>query len=286
MRVRFSLRAHIMHKVIVIAGPTAVGKTSRSIKLAHEIDGEIISADSRQVYRGIDLLSGKVTKDEMSGIPHYMLDIADPKETYSVAEYQKKGRGIIEDIISRDKTPIIVGGTGFYIHTLLFDVQLPEVPPNEELRNELNTKSLEELQVMLQGLDSDRYETIDTENKVRLIRAIEIAQTLGSVPKQTDAQPLYDITWEVLDLPDEELKEKISIRLKERTEEGMIEEAEKLHNDGVSYERLESLGLECRSTARYLQGIISKEEMTEELERDIWRYVKRQRTWLKKYASK
>lgn len=271
-------------KVIVICGPTASGKTAYSIELAKKINGEIISADSRQVYSGIDLLSGKVTRREMQKVPHYLLDVANPKRVFSVAQFQKKGKAALQDILSRGKTPIICGGTGFYIDALIYDSSLPAVAPNAPLRAQLAKKTPAQLHAMLQKLDSKRAKTIDAHNPVRLIRAIEIATKLGNVPtvKKT---ALYDVEWIYIDRPDDELKKRIHDRLLERIKQGMLREAAKLHQNGVSWKRMEALGLECRSAAAYLQKKISKEELIEELDKNIWQYVKRQRTWFKKYAK-
>lgn len=276
-------------KIIVIAGPTATGKSAYAVKLARAlavsgVESEIISADSRQVYKGIDLLSGKITKKEMRGIPHHLLDIANPKKTFSVAEYQKLAQKKIEEILARKKTPIIVGGTGFYIDALIYGNTLPEVAPNMALRKKLVKNSPEKNFILLKKLDPKRAKTIDANNNVRLIRAIEIAKALGKVP-ELKRNSKYDITWKYLDLTDEKLKKKIHTRLLERIKKGMIREAKKLHDNGISWKRMESLGLECRAAAQFLQGKITKREMTTQLENDIWHYAKRQRTWFKKYAK-
>ena len=271
-------------KIIVIAGPTSSGKTAYSIKLAKKINGEIISADSRQVYKGINLLSGKVTKKEMAGIKHYLLDVANPKKTYTVAEYKKQAEKAITEIIKKGKTPIICGGTGFYIDAVVYNRVLPEVNPNRTLRKKLATYTKEELYKILYKLDRARAKTIDKNNPVRLIRAIEIATALGKVPKPAESKPIYDVQWIIIDKPDAILRKKIHARLQERVRNGMIREAKKLHENGVSYKRMEALGLECRATSLYLQKKVSKEEMLSQLENDIWQYVKRQRTWFKKYA--
>ncbi len=278
-------------KIIVVCGPTATGKTAHAIKLAKEINGEVVSADSRQVYKGINLLSGKVTKKEMSGVPHHLLDVADPAREFSVAKYKTLAQSAISEILAKGRTPIICGGTGFYIDTVVYDTDIPEVPPNKALRKELSTKKKEELFEILSRLDADRASTIDKDNPVRLVRAIEIATALGKVPKPSKPTSPYQIEWVILDLPDEVLKQRIHDRLLERIKSGMLREAQKLHlpktqkGFGVSYKRMESLGLECRSTARFLQKIISKEEMISEIETMSWQYVKRQRTWFKKKAK-
>ena len=272
--------------VISIVGPTSSGKTGFSIELAKKlkkigINPEIVSADSRQVYKGLDLLSGKVTKKEMSGVPHHMLDVANPKKTYSVSLYKKDAERKINEILSRGNLPIIVGGTGFYIDAITKGVVLPQVAPDKNLRDKLSNKTEKELFSMLKKLDKNRAETIDFKNKVRLIRAIEIANSIGKVPK-TKSNPRYEVETIYLDLEDGVLKEKIKQRIISRIKSGMIKEAENLHKKGLSWKRMEGLGLECRFVSQYLQGKISKQEMIESLEKATWQYVKRQRTWFKR----
>ncbi|MEI6490858.1 MAG: tRNA (adenosine(37)-N6)-dimethylallyltransferase MiaA, partial [bacterium] len=164
-----------MKDIIVIIGPTTSGKTALSIKLAKKHNGEVISADSRQVYKYINLASGKVTKKEMGRIKHHLLDVVDPNKVFTVNDFKNKAFTVIEEIISKGKTPIICGGTGFYIDALLHDSQFPEVEPDLKLRKSLEKKPVEELFLMLGKLDSNRAENIDKNNPVRLIRAIEIA---------------------------------------------------------------------------------------------------------------
>jgi tRNA dimethylallyltransferase len=281
-----------MKKIIVVCGPTATGKSDYAVELAKNIPpaggGEIISADSRQVYKGLDIGSGKITTEEMQGVPHHLLDVADPNDVFSVTQYQTLAVQTIEDIIARGHTPIICGGTGLYIDAIVCGTIFPAVPPNRELRTKLQELSLEELQQKLETIDPRRFALVDQKNKVRLIRAIEIAETLGSVP-ETIQNPQYEVEWHYLDFPDEVLRERIHIRLFARMRDGMVEEVSRLHENppagGVSWERLESLGLEYRYLALYLQNKLDKETMLKELEIAIWHYAKRQRTWFKKYAK-
>ncbi len=277
-----------MNKIplIVIVGPTSSGKTSVSIKLAKYfrkigITAEIISADSRQVYKGLDLLSGKVTKKEMSGIRHHMLDVINLKKTFSVSDYQKQTKKIIKEVYGRGHMPILVGGTGFYVDAVVNDFALPEVPPDYKLRAKYTTKSAIANFVVLKRLDPERAKHIDPNNNVRIIRAIEIAKAMGKVPKIKKSN-IYDTLWIGIDLEDRKLKNNISKRLLSRLKSGMIREAKKLHDSGVSYKRLKTLGLECKYCALYLEGKISKFEMISELEKETWQYVKRQRTWFKR----
>ena len=269
-------------KIIVILGPTATGKTSLSIKIAKKYKGEIISADSRQVYMGLDIGSAKVTQEEMDGIPHYMIDIANPIDRYTVQEFVSAAREKIKEIIARGNTPIICGGTGQYIDALVFNQSFPEVPPNPELRNNLEQLSLEELFKQLQKKDPIRARSIDKHNKVRLVRALEVVDTLGTVPQQKKSSP-YKTLFIGLDLENEILHRRIEERIIERFKnQGMLDEAKKLYSQGVSYERMEELGLEYRFMARYLEDKISYKEMVEQLFIATRQFAKRQRTWFKR----
>lgn len=276
-----------MQKAYVIVGPTASGKSALAIQLAKKVNGEVISADSRQVYRGMNIGTGKVTKKEMAGIPHHLLSVADPKKQYSVEQYQKDARKALSDILARGKTPIICGGTGYYIDALVEGAVLPSVPPNSILRKKLEQMSAEKLFALLKKRDPSRAQTIDAKNPRRLIRALEIIEALGKVPTQKSAPlPNIHFEWIGIDLPDEELKKKIHLRLLSRMRGGMLKEVERLHTPpaggGLSWKRMEDFGLEYRWLARYLQNKISKEEMLTKLEMDIWHYAKRQRTWFKR----
>lgn len=268
-------------KIIVVCGPTATGKSDLAVSIAKKVGGEIISADSRQIYKGLDIGSGKITKKEMRGVPHYMLDVVSAKSTFTVAQFKKKGEKIIEDILKRGKVPIIAGGTGFYIDALVDGITYPEVKPNKVLRKELEKKSLEELQAILKKKDKKRYDVIDLDNKVRLVRAIEIIDVLGKVPAPIKEEG-YDPIFIGLDYSDEILKKRIHDRLLKRMKQGMKKEVERLHSEGISWKRLESLGLEYRYLALFLQNKISKEEMLSELESKIWQFAKRQRTWFRR----
>jgi tRNA dimethylallyltransferase len=267
--------------LVVILGQTATGKSAYAVALAQEINGEIISADSRQVYKGLNLGTGKVTKKEMGGIPHHLLDVANPSQQFSVANYQELTKKAIEKIHKKNKIPILVGGTGFYIDAVIHNTKLPEVPPNATLRKKLAKLSAERLLAMLKKIDPLRAQTIDAKNPVRLIRAIEIAKALGHVPKviTTNKYPVIKIG---IMLPDEVLKERIHTRLLDRLTQGMLREATRLHRDGLSWQRMEELGLEYRYMARHLQGKITHNQMLQQLENEIWKYAKRQKTWFKR----
>lgn len=271
-------------KVIVILGPTAVGKSDLAVNIAKEIDGEIISADSRQVYKGLDIGTGKITEKEMLGIKHYVLDVADPNKRYSVIDFKNDAESAISEIVKKNKIPIITGGTGFYIQNLIDDISLPNVKPNEELRKKLEVKNNDELFEILSDLDSERANTIDKSNKRKLIRAIEIASEIGEVPKinTLENKSKYNALFIGLNLPSDELKERINKRLEKRINEGMIDEVINLNKNGLSFERMDELGLEYRYIAMYLKNILSLEEMKEKLKTEIWHYAKRQLTWFKR----
>jgi len=267
-------------RVIAVVGPTAIGKTSLGIALAKKCGGEVVSADSRQVYRGLDIGTGKVTSGEMEGVPHHLINVANPDTQFTAHDFVRMGRIAIDDIVSRGKVPIIVGGTGMYIDALVGNIRLAQVEPNKELRKELEALSLTDLQEKLRAINPARFDSIDIKNPRRLVRAIEIAMT---EPSETEpAEPFYDVQWIGLSLPREELKKRIINRLHQRLAEGMLEEAMSLHAEGLSYERMEELGLEYRYMARHLQGKISFDEMIQALELEIYKYSKRQMTWFKK----
>ena len=278
-------------KVIALVGPTSSGKTALGVWLAKRIQkefcgAEIISADSRQVYKGINIGTGKVSKKEMQGVPHHLLDIASPKKQFSADDFKKLGERAITLITNSGKIPLVVGGTGYYIDTLLGRMILPEVPPNLKLRAVLEKKSTKELYALLVKKDPERAATIEPEHKRRLVRALEIAEALGKSPSKANAMSglssselPYEVLWLGLNPGEKVLNKKIIKRLHERLKAGMITEAKKLHTKGLSYKRMKELGLEYRSLARFLQHKITKEEMIEELERAIPHYAKRQLRW-------
>ncbi|MES2224197.1 MAG: tRNA (adenosine(37)-N6)-dimethylallyltransferase MiaA [Patescibacteria group bacterium] len=271
-------------KIISIVGPTASGKSDLAVMLAKQFKGEVISTDSRQVYTGLNIGSGKITKKEMKDVTHHLLDVVSPKKVFTVANFKKQADQKIMEIIERGHTPILCGGTGFYIDAVAKNIILPDVPPNLALRKKLEVLSLKKLQKMLMKLDQKRFISIDLNNKVRLIRSIEIAKTLGSVPK-IKSKPLYNVLTIGILWDPEVLKKRINLRLQKRLKTGMINEVKKLHAGGVSWKRLESLGLEYRFVALFLQKKITKTEMIERLQFEIWHYAKRQMTWFQKDKS-
>ena len=263
-------------QVFVILGQTATGKSTLAVKISKKIGGEIISADSRQIYKGLDIGTGKISKKEMKGVPHHLLDVADPKRlarrggNFTVAEYKEQAENKIKEIISRGKTSIVCGGTGFYIDAITRGVVFPEVPPNFKLRKQLDKKDVEELFSILKKLDSQRAKSIDKNNKVRIIRAIEIVKALGKVPKITEVKPMYKFIKIGLYLPPLKLKKKVEKRVKKMFQDGLLKEIKKLKKLGVSDKRLKELGFEYYNPTP--EKVIS----------ETLKYAKRQMTWFKR----
>jgi len=279
-------------KLLVILGPTASGKSDLAIKIAKKFNGEVISADSRQVYKGMDLGTGKVEKDQQKSkfyysenIRHHLLDIIKPTQYFSVYNYQKLALKAIKDILKRKKLPILCGGTGFYISSVIENWQFTKIKPDWKLRKSLEQLSNEELLKQLEKIDPERAKEIDPKNKRRIIRALEIAFKLGKVPKLIKKPLKMDILILGIKKEKEELKELIKKRLEKRLEKGMIEEVKRLKKEGVPSSKLESFGLEYRWINRFLEKKISYEEMIKSLYKEILKYAKRQMTWFKKMKN-
>ena len=269
-----------MKKLIVILGPTASGKTDLSIKLAKKFNGEIISADSRQVYKGMDIGTNKITKKEMQGVPHYLLDVASPKRRFTVVQYQKLALKAIERIYKKNKIPFLVGGTGFYIQAIVDGIVIPRVKPDWKLRKKLEKKNTKELFLMLKKLDSKRAKNIDKNNPRRLIRALEIVKELGTVPPLSLSGPRFELL--MIGVKKENLEERIKKRLLKRLKIGMVAEVNNLRKSCLSWKRLEEFGLEYRYIAQYLQKKINYEEMIEKIQKESEHFAKRQMTWFKR----
>jgi len=243
--------------------------------LAKKLKGEIISADSRQVYKGLNIGTGKITKREMQGIKHHLLDVADPRRQFSVAEYKTLAENSLRYIVTNSKLPIIVGGTGFYIDAVTGRVIFPDVPQNKILRKKLDKLSVEELFKILKKKDPERARAIDSHNKVRLVRALEIIETLGHVPKPNYLLPTtYSFTY--IGLKPDDLEERIYKRLIKRIP-GIIRETKKL-----SRKRAYELGLEYRFASLYLQKKLTRQDLVEKLNTAIRQYAKRQSLWFKR----
>ncbi len=268
-------------KILVIVGPTASGKSALAVALARRYGGEVVSADSRQVYRKLNLGTGKVSQAEMRGVPHHLLDVADARRQFSVEDFRLLAEKAIDDILARGKLPILCGGTGFYIQSIVDGVIAPNVAADAQLRKKLSGKSAAQLFAMLKKIDPKRAAGIDRNNKVRMIRSIEIARALGAMPKMKSS-PRYDCLQIGISVPKPKLHQKIAARLRARLAAGMLSEARQLHRDSLTWKRMEALGLEYRYMARFLQKKITKEEMISRLEAEIRHYAKRQMQWFKR----
>lgn len=280
---------------LAIVGPTASGKSELAVRIAKQIHyGEIISADSRQVYKGMDIGSGKVAGTWLRNtsrnlpvytyktIPHYLIDEVSPASQYSVTQFQTKAALCLNDILNRDLIPIVCGGTGLWIDALLYNHTFPRVQPNEALREKLKHTAVDDLFTQLERLDPDRAASIDAKNPRRLIRALEIILTTGKPVPQKRQDSLNDILWIGINPGEEILQANIIKRLDERLQAGMIAEVQKLHDQKISWKRLELFGLEYKFCAWYLQGKLTFPEMKEQLTKAIRHYAKRQMTWWKR----
>ena len=257
-------------KVVVILGQTTTGKSDLAVKVARKIGGEVISADSRQVYKNLDIGTGKITFREMRDVPHHLLDIADPKKQFTVAEYKKLALEKITEIVERGKIPIICGGTGFYIDAIVNGTIFPNVAPNDKLRIKLIGKSVIQLFLILKKLDQRRAKNIDSKNKVRLIRAIEIAKTLGKVPQIKEVKPMYKFIKVGLYLSPDKLRKKVEKRVKKMFRDGLKNEIKKMKKSGISQKRLKGFGFEYFNPT------------PEKIVRETLKYAKRQMTWFKR----
>jgi len=270
-------------KIVVILGPTASGKSDLAVVLACEFNGEIISADSRQVYKGLDIGSGKITKKEMKGVPHYLLDVVQPRTVFSVARFKQLAERKIDEILKRGKLPILCGGTGFYIQTIVANAVYPTVKPDPKLRAVLEALPPNKLFALLKKMDPDRARTIEAKNPRRLIRALEIAHAPRS-SRTTISSPTTTNSFLEIGIKTEKiiLDKRIEKRFLARVKKGLVAEAKKLHQQGLTYKRFSEIGLAHKYLALYLRGKISKKDLIEKSIQAEKKYAKRQRTWFKR----
>ena len=280
-------------KVIVICGPTASGKTNLSIELAKKIDGEIVSCDSMQIYKDMSIGTAKPTIEEMQGIKHYLIDYVSPEVRYSVAEYKKDAIKAIQDIINKRKVPIVVGGTGLYVESLIYGIEYSEIKEDLEYRKQLDEiekeEGLEKLYEMAYKIDKKSLEKISCNDKKRICRILEIYHSTGKTKTELEKEsrkngPQYDYILFGINMEREKLYERINKRVDIMIKNGLIEEVQQLitkYNDFPTAMQ----GLGYKEVVEYLKGVISKEEMIEKIKMETRRYAKRQLTWFKKYKN-
>ncbi len=271
------------HNLICILGPTASGKTKYAVKLASETDGEIISADSRQVYRGMDIGTGKDLKDYVVNgieIPYHLIDIVEPGTKFNIFQYQQDFNRVYADIVSRGKQPVLCGGSGLYIESVTRGYLLTEVPPDPQLRSQLESLSMDELTEKLSSLKK-LHNTTDLDSKKRVIRAIEIALHENETSVNSGTNPIFTTKYIGISVSREERIERIDRRLKERLKEGMIEEVQRLLDGGLTPEDLIYYGLEYKYVTLFLIGKLTFSQMESQLATAIHQFAKRQITWFR-----
>ena len=271
-------------KVIAVVGPTASGKTKLAIELAHKLNGEVISADSRLVYKGFDIASAKPTMEERGGIPHHLIDIVEPEFNYSAGNYVEDAKRAIEDILSRNKTPIVAGGTGLYFRVLLEHYDLPKVETDFELRANLEKRSKEDLLEELEKVDKITYERVKDANLRRIIRALELIKTLKKPLSeiQLEKEPEYNVEWIMPEIPSREwLYDRINKRVDIMVEMGIIDETKNLiAKHGRIGNIVDTIGY--KEILTYLDGQVTLKEALDKLKQHSRNYAKRQLTWFRK----
>ncbi len=277
-------------KIIVICGPTASGKTALSIELAKKTDGEIISSDSMQIYKHMDIGTAKPTKQEMQGIKHYLLDFVEPNKRYSVAEFKKDAENAIKEILSKGKMPIIVGGTGLYIDSLIYEIEYPNIEIDEKYREYLEEivkqQGLEQLYQKAKKIDPQAMEKISQNDKKRILRVLEIYHATGKTKTEQEKESKknevkYDYRVFAINMEREKLYERINKRVDIMIEKGLIQEVENLLKKYSEFPTAMQ-GLGYKEVVEYLQGTLTKEEMIEKIKQESRRYAKRQITWFRK----
>lgn len=277
--------------LIILTGPTAVGKTKASIGLAKAIGGEIISADSMQVYKGMDIGSAKIRPEEMEGVPHYLVDVLEPEEEFHVVRFQEMAKRAMEEIYAKGKIPILVGGTGFYIQAVLYDIDFTENDGDSDYRRELEKFAqeygAEALHTRLREVDPKSAEEIHAHNVKRVIRALEYYHQSGTPiskhnEEQREKESPYQYVYFVLNDERAHLYERINLRVDQMMEEGLVEEVERLRNKGCTKEMVSMQGLGYKEILKYLEGEYTLEEAVEIIKRDTRHFAKRQLTWFKR----
>lgn len=279
------------NKLLIIAGPTAIGKTSLSIKLAKALNGEIISTDSMQIYKYMDIGSAKISKDEMDGVIHHMIDVVDPKDPFSVADYKEKADKAIQDILSRNKLPILVGGTGLYINSLTCNMNFTEANKDENYRSELESlakeKGNEFIHNMLKDIDPISYNEIHYNNRKRVIRALEVYKLTNkpfssfNLGEEIYNGP-YEVKYYVLDMNREALYDRINLRVDIMMKNGLLEECIKLREMGYNSSMQSMQGIGYKEMFYYLDNKITLDDAIEMIKKGSRNYAKRQLTWFRR----
>lgn len=268
-------------KVIAVVGPTASGKTSYAVSLAHKVNGEVVSADSRLVYKGFDIGTAKPSLEECEGVPHHMIDIVEPEIDYSAGLYSQDAKKAVMDILSRGKTPIVAGGTGLYFRLLLENYDVPEVPPDYELREKLSAYTYEELRRMLEKLDPRRASEIEINDKKKIIRALEMAEHLEKPLSEYKKELEFEVEWIGLNFPREELYERINLRVEMMVKAGLVEETENLLKQHGRIKNL-TCTIGYQEMIAYLDNQMTLDEAKDKLKQNSRNYAKRQLTWFRK----
>lgn len=280
-----------MRPLIIITGPTAVGKTALSVRLAKAIGGEVISADSMQVYRHMDIGSAKIKKEDMDGVPHYLIDVLDPEEEFNVTVFQKMAKEAVEEIYSHGHIPIVAGGTGFYVQALLYDIDFTENGEDTSIRMELEKlgqeRGAEFLHNLLRDIDPDSADEIHENNRKRVIRAIEYYRQTGERisehnKRERQKKSPYDFLYYVVNTDRTRLYERIDRRVDLMLEQGLVEEVMHLKDMGLTRDMVSMQGLGYKEILDFLQGIYTLEEAIYVLKRDTRHFAKRQITWFKR----
>ena len=281
---------HKRPTIVAVVGPTASGKTAKAVELALERNGEVISVDSRQVYRMLNVGTEKISTDEMRGVTHHLIDIRDPEETYSAADFVEDATKLINEIIARGKLPILAGGTHFYIDALINGLPA-DTPPNPKLRALLEARNTDDLFAELQTQDPRRAEHVDPKNRRRVVRALEIVAARGTVPERTTKPCTYEIEWVVLDPSRDLLRERLNQREMAKFPRGLVDEVRRVRaylvekvGQEAAERRLDEFGLEYRIVGEYLRGEREESSLLPTLSSKLWQYAKHQKKWLRKLA--
>lgn len=276
-------RAMPRHRLTLIIGPTASGKSARAVEEALARNGEVISVDSRQVYRGLDIGTEKIATEEMRDVPHHLIDIRDAREPYSAGEFVKDAERLIEEIRARGRVPILAGGSHFYFDALLYG--LPEAPQgSDKLLAELDFLSDEELFARVAAADPRRAAELDPKNRRRLVRALEIIDTHGTVPARSRREPRYEPEWIVMEPDAARLRARLDEREESKFPRGLVEEVRRVREE-VGDQRLNELGLEYRIVGEFLRGERSEESLLPALSSKLWRYARHQKAWIRKLTG-